>query len=397
MNDNVKKMLVLPAALIIQSCLGGIYAWSVFAVAIHDSHGISMSAAQLVFGIASAAIPLWTIFASRLCLRIGGRAVTALGGALFGAGFLLASFSGEGTALLYAGIGLLAGAGIGHSYVTPISASIAWFPTQKGLVSGVAVAGYGCGAILLAQIAQHLLASGADVYGVFRIVGPIYGAVIILCSFFLFPAPGGRKAEVNTACSLAGILKTREFRLLFSGMFCGTFAGLLVIGNLKPIGLSAGLGPAAATLAVSFLAAGNATGRVTWGFISDRIQSRAIPISLFCICCTVLLLLLPLSPVAFSLVSFLIGFSYGGCFVLYAAASAQVFGASVVSSIYPYIFAAMTASGLAGPWAGGAIFDLSGSYRWALVISALTAGAGSSYLLRADNRKCISCEAQSRC
>ena len=173
------------------------------------------------------------------------------------------------------------------------------------------------------------------------------------------------------------------------GMFAGTFGGLLVIANLKPLGLYAGFTTSEAAFAISLFAVGNVSGRVLWGAIYDGIGWAAIPLSLLLMGFTSLALQLTASYYAYLTCIALIGFSFGSCFVLYAAHIAAVYGSKRVKDLYPVVFLVYGASGVVGPWIGGHIFDLTGSYAsaiWLCFAVALPSALASAMLLTRDTR-----------
>jgi OFA family oxalate/formate antiporter-like MFS transporter len=374
----MKRYLVLLASIVIQACLGGIYAWSAFAPALHEVHGLPMARIQLTFGMCVTSFTLVMVLAGRLQQSLGPRIVAAIGGVLFGCGYVLASFCGGRFWLFLAGAGVVAGAGIACGYICPIATCIRWFPQRKGLVTGLAVAGFGGGAVVLSAIASALFARGFDVLEIFRWVGLSYGCAIVVAACFLFVPDEPMHASRSEETPMVPLLAGRDFRMLFAGMFAGTFAGLLTIGNLKPIGLAGGISPGLATMAISSLAIGNACGRVIWGWVSDRIQGHAIPLSLGFLSLSVLALMVAGDfGGGFVAAAFLIGFGYGACFVLYAAAVARLFGPAAVGRTYPLVFLSYGVSGTLGPATGGWLFDLTQSYWSALVVAAALPGIGS--------------------
>jgi len=387
----MKKYLVLAAAVVMQSALGGIYAWSAFVPPLRERYGLTTGQTQLVFGVALALFILAMVFAGRWQTTRGPRLVATVGGILFGGGYLLASFSGGRLWGLVLGIGVVSGAGIGFAYVCPIATCIRWFPARKGLVTGVAVAGFGGGAVLLSSVAAALFARGWDPLAVFRLVGLTYGPAIVLAALAMFvpgacPRPAGAAAPPK-GITVRALVRDRRFWLLFAAMFAGTFAGLMTIGNLKPIGLAAGAAPALATAAISALAVGNAAGRLGWGWLADRLGWRTIPLSLAFLAAAVALLI-PLARVgpAFLGVAAAVGFGFGACLVLYAAAAAHYFGADEVGRTYPLISLSYGLSGTVGPVAAGWIFDASATYVPALALAAALAAAGAALVLALGRR-----------
>ena len=370
--------VVLVASVIIQICLGGIYAWSEFVPALTTDYHLSQAQAQLVFGVNIAVFTFSMIFAGRLQDKYGPRPVAAIGGILFSIGYIIASLS-EGHFLpIFLGIAVIAGAGIGFTYVCPIATCIKWFPNRKGLVSGLAVAGFGGGAVLLSALAGIMFSTGKDVLEVFRFIGCVYGAAIIICAFILTNPKGFAKCEPKHLLPFSTILNDKAFWRLTVGMFTGTFAGLLVIGNLKPIGLASGVSDIAATAAISSFAIGNAMGRISWGAITDRFCWRAIPVSLSFLALTVAALLFNFHiGWIFILISALVGFGFGACFVVYMSQTVNIYGAERLGSVYPLIFFAYGISGILGPTAGGWLYDISATFSVAIITAAAVAAIGA--------------------
>jgi OFA family oxalate/formate antiporter-like MFS transporter len=381
--QQVKRLFVLPAVVLIQSCLGGLYAWSAFVPSLRADFGYTAGQTQLVFGLAIAAFTLAMVFAGRLLVPWGPRRVALLGGLLFACGHLTSSASAGQFVWLLTGSGLLGGVGIGFGYVAALTTGMQWFPCHKGFVAGVAVAGFGAGAIILSSLTTVLLRNGYTVMDIFQVIGLGYGALVCLASASLFrpPCAAGERGHLD----LKYVLKDRVFRALATGIFCGTFAGLLVIGSLKPIGMDGGSTSGAATAAISLFALGNASGRLAWGWLFDRFGYSVIPLSLMFLGATLTLLLVArLAPAAFAASAFFVGFGFGACFVLYAAQVALRYGAEQVASVYPLVFLAHGVAGITGPPLGGYLYDCTRSYVWALVagIAVLAFGAWRTFRVR---------------
>jgi OFA family oxalate/formate antiporter-like MFS transporter len=368
----MKKWIVLTAGVISQTAMGGIYAWSTFVPHLKNGYGLTGAQSGLIFGIMIAAFTLATIPAGRVLIKAGPRITAGIGAVLFAGGYIIASFSGGSYPVLIAGLGLTAGIGIGFGYVCPLTIGMKWFPNRKGLVTGVAVAGFGMGAILLSAIAESLLRT-MDVLTVFRITGIILGLTAFTAAMLLAepPASNSGSGRIKTKEKIAPYLFSRKFIVIWIAMFAGTFAGLLISGNLKPLKLNLGLSDYSATLAISLFAVGNTVGRLVWGQVHDRYGSKkTILVSL----AVLLFALLPLLFVTKALpalsVAALIGFGFGACFVVYASSIVEVFGIDFLPRLYPICFLSYGAAALLGPTAGGWTADLTGSYTAAVIICA---------------------------
>jgi OFA family oxalate/formate antiporter-like MFS transporter len=324
------------------------------------------------------------LVAGRLQDRYGPRPVAFASGIVMALGYSVAARSGGAFPLLLLGNGVVCGVGIGLGYVCPLATCVKWFPRIKGLITGIAVAGFGGGAILLSQIAGLLFDRGYGVLDVFQWVGVAYGAAIALAALFLF-LPPRRQTETQTLEKPPlRLFRDARYWALAAGMFGSTFGGLLVVGNLKPIGLSFGIAEGAATTAIAAFAVGNVVGRIAWGRIHDRFARPAVLTSILFLGATVLVLLVSgFAGPAFLAASILVGSGFGACFVVYAAQVAEDFGSDRVGVVYPWVFFPYGFAAIIGPFAGGLLFDWTGSYVPALVLSAVTAtiAAGAFTLL----------------
>ncbi len=370
------RYVVLAAAVVIQICLGGIYAWSTFVPYLVADVGLSVTQTQVAFGLLFGVFTLSMVFTGRFVERWGPRVIASLGGLLFGIGYLVASRPDGSFPLMLLGISLLGGIGTGAGYVCALTTSMKWFPDRKGLVTGVAMAGFGGGAILLSAIAESQLSNGVSVLTVFEWIGLAYGTAILIAAMVLRFPTAASTAQVRTAPPLKRLARDPFFLSLVVGMFCGTFAGMLVIGNLTPMALAVGVPALPAAAAVSVFAIGNATGRITWGWIADRSSEWMIPVKLVALAVPLALLAGVSATAPFIAVSFVIGFGFGACFVIYAAQVAARYGLSAVAGTYPLVFLAYGAAGIIGPPLGGWLYDQTLSYRPAIVLTVGVVGIG---------------------
>lgn len=333
----------------------------------------------MIFGLTFLTFTSAMILAGRVLSQKGPRYTAMIATILFAAGYLLASMSGGSFVILLLSLGCVAGCGIGFGYVCPLSAAMKWFPDNKGLVTGVAVAGFGAGAIVLSCIANFFLLRGMDILVFFRWFSACSGLLLFTAALQLCDPPGTR--YVASEAVDRSVFLTWPFLLCAIGIFAGTFAGLLVVGNLAPIVLKTGLSQAQAAFAVSLFAIGNGAGRIIWGKLFDLLHYSCIPWSLASFVLPAALLLLPLPTWLLLLSVVLTGFSFGANFVIYAAAITRFFGTSLFPHLYPVCFMAYGFAGLLGPGIGGAIADKTGTYHSAIVICiTLIVFAGALYL-----------------
>jgi OFA family oxalate/formate antiporter-like MFS transporter len=266
---------------------------------------------------------------------------------------------------------------------------VKWFPHHKGLATGIAVAGFGSGAILGSQVAQPFIESGMAITDVFRWMGIMYG-VIFLAGALLISTPfTANKAITEKPISVKALAKDRRFWVLFYTFFAGSFAGLMLIGNLKPLGLDYGVGSQAAVLAIVLLSVGNAAGRILWGQIYDKIGgSRSVGIALALVTILMLVLLAGISnSFAFLAFCLILGLCYGANFVLYASDVSNIYGIPQLGIVYPIVSLAYGLSGIAGPLAGGFLYDITRGYTASIILSAAVCLSGLGVYVLLINTK----------
>ncbi|MHB9068739.1 MAG: MFS transporter [Sedimentisphaerales bacterium] len=367
----IKGSVCLISAICIHFCIGGIYGWSTFVPALCANYQLTITQTQIVFGTVFGVFTTTTLLAGKLQNIIGPRWVTAIGGVLFSAGYLLAAFSECSFYELLIFIGVLSGLGTGFCYVVPLTTVIKWFPNRKGLATGLVVAGFGSGAIFLSNAAEMLSGRGIHIHNIFLYISLCYGFVILTAAQFIIN-PNTQSRLLHTACTseirIAKLFRDKRFIIMLAGMFGGTFAGMLIIGNMKPIGLSLGMNNVTAMLGISAFAFGNGTGRILWGLLFDKFGAKTIAWSLSTLTIGCLILLFSYNSIIFLAAGMIAGFGFGACFVIYAAQIATEYGTSNVGGIYPIVFIFYGLSGVAAPLFGGYIMDSTSSYMISFVV-----------------------------
>lgn len=360
------RWIVLGAGCLIQTILGGIYAWSTFVPYLNKDYGLTTGQCGFIFGATILIFASAMIIAGRVLVNKGPRFTVSVSAGLFTLGYLLASISGGSFVLLLLSLGGIVGCGIGFGYVCPLSIGMKWFPERKGLVTGVAVAGFGAGAIVLSSVAEYFLLAGTDVLTFFRWFGICAGGILFVAAFCL-SEPDSARGVTAPPRDVSDIFSL-PFLVSSIGIFAGTFAGLLIVGNLAPIILKAGLTETQAALAVSMFAVGNGAGRVAWGRFFDHLHYKSIPISLVTFAVVSVVLLLPIADWLLMFTVLLIGFFFGSNFVIYASAISRYFGTHSFPRLYPICFLAYGVAGVIGPGLGGFLADTTGSYTASIYI-----------------------------
>ncbi len=374
------RWLVVVGALLIQVSLGAVYIYSVFKPAL----GVRFpdwSATDLALPsqIILAFFALSTIFAGRIQDKIGPKKVATVGGILLGLGLVMASFA-QNLLVFTLCFSVLGGIGIGTAYVCPIATCVKWFPDMRGLITGLAVAGFGAGALVFTPVAKALIAS-QGIMAAFLWLGVIFLVAVVLGAQLMVNPPAGYKpAGWNPPASVAGVssqgndftwqemLKTSQFYLLWLTYFAGCTAGLMVIMNVLNIWQSVsilGLAGTGTTIpqdvfksitdqgatAIMVVAILNALGRIVWGKVSDNLGRKNTLAVMFLFSGIVMLVLNYMSSFVLYLVGVsCIGFCFGGFLALYPAVTADYFGTKNVGANYGWMFTAYGAGGLFGPW-----------------------------------------------
>ncbi len=363
------RLLSLMSGVVIQTILGGIYAWSTFSPWLITNYGLTKAQTGFIFGLTFGVFTVTMILAGRILPKIGPQKTVFISAILFSGGYYLASFSKGSFSIILLGLGVLSGAGIGFGYICPLSVVMKWFPDKKGLVSGISLAGFGGGAILLSMIANRYLTSGVDVLFFFRNFATVTLFTLLLCATLLSDPP--YTVYNNKKISSYKEIFTKPFILLSLSLFSGTFSGLLINGNLLPISIELGLSKELALISISIFSAGNFVGRIIWGQIFDRTGYVSILLSLLGSTFSALLLIFPHPAWLVLGIIGLLGFFFGSNFVIYASSISKYFGTESFASLYPICFLFYGFAGIIGPGMGGFLADITGYYLIPLYANAL--------------------------
>lgn len=379
----MNRWFVVLGAILVQLCLGAIYAWSVFTPALKEAGWTKMET-QVVFAVGLAMFAVVMVWAGKKLTVWGPRKLTILSGLVLGAGYALAGLAGgtNFTTLLIL-IGMVGGAGIGIGYVVPIAVGMRWFPDKKGMITGLAVAGFGFGAMGWVKLAGswgHLIADHG-LSTTFIIYGITFAALVVTGGAFMIFPPEGWLPEgytppetadgTNTEIDIKGpaLLKTYQFKLIFLTFVFSAGAGLMSIGLMKlyPMealqraGYSAIEASAISGTAMAvFFSLANGVGRIAWGMMSDLMGRKASIIIMTATqgICVIGFPAMAQSELVLYVGAAFIGFNFGGNFALFPTMTADIFGAKNVGRNYPFIFLAYGVGGIGGPVFGGFLGDL---------------------------------------
>jgi MFS transporter, OFA family, oxalate/formate antiporter len=375
------------AGVFLQIALGAVYAWSVFRVPLAKQFGWSISEVTLTFTISIVVLGVAAFFGGLWLNRKGPRIVALTGGFLYGAGVFLASFSDHKLWWLYLTYGVIGGIGVGFSYIVPVAVLVKWFPDRRGLITGVAVGGFGAGALINAPVATRLI-QNVGVLSTFAYLGIAFFLVTVTSGYFMQNPPEGWKPEGWTATGMrASQRSTRDYTLnealrtwqwwaLWLLLFLNTSAGISIISQESPLFQELGrVSAVAAASMVGVASIGNALGRVFWAWASDSITRRTTFAVMF-LAQVALFWTLPNihSAGMLTIVAFIVLMCYGGGFGTMPAFVADYFGSKNVGPIYGLMLTAWGFASAFGPLLIAYMRQATGTYGEALhVIAAIMA------------------------
>src|SRR3981189_1010445 len=289
----MNRWSIAVAGVVLQVALGAVYAWSVFRAPLSKQFGWSISEVTLTFTISICVLGIAAFFGGLWLNRVGPRVVALTGGFLYGLGVFLARFSDHKLWWLYLSYGVIGGIGLGFSYIVPVAVLVKWFPDRRGLITGIAVGGFGAGALVTAPVATRLIQS-VGVLQTFAYLRIAFLIIPVAAGYFMQTPPAGWKpkgwAPTSSQASqrsardytLGEALRTWQWWALWLLLFLNPCAGISVISQESPLFQElARVGAATAAGMVGVASIGNALGRVFWAWASDSITRRATFVVMF--------------------------------------------------------------------------------------------------------------------
>src|SRR5215213_7781982 len=426
------RWLIPPAALAVHLSIGEVYAFSVFKTPLVDHFGTKLTPIGIIFSIAIGMLGLSAAFGGRWVERAGPRKAMALAAACWSSGFVIGAL-GVATKqlwLVYLGYGVIGGIGLGIGYISPVSTLIKWFPDRPGLATGMAIMGFGGGALIAAPLSRQLMGfydpsynptdaasvpSGTAVGALFLTLAAVYLVYMLFGAFIVrVPAEGWRpdgfdpstvkqKALVTTeSVSARNSVKTPQFWLLWIVLFCNVTAGIGILEQASPMiqdffrtGEGSLVAASAAAGFVGVLSLFNMAGRFTWSTTSDFIGRKPMYMIYLGVGILLYVILATLGSTAtwiFVLTAAIIISFYGGGFSTVPAYLRDLFGTYQVGAIHGRLLTAWSAAGIAGPLIVNRVLDsrgtpgelVAGDYRPALfiMVGLLAVGFVANLLIR---------------
>ena len=386
--------IVTMAGLGVNLMLGVLYAWGVISAALIDQLGWSATVTQIPYMFACAVFALSMVPGGRLQDRLGPKPIIMTAAALAGVGFLMSGLflTPLGLTLFF---GIVFGMGMGMGYAAPTPAAVKWFsPKKRGLISGIVVSGFGLAPLYIAPITNHLL-STVGLRQTFFVLGGSFFVLIMALAQLISNPPAGyvpagveklsaekeeqQKSEPKQKVDYEWneVLKTPQFYKLWTMFAFGTFAGLLIIGQLSKIGIEQA-GMTNAYMLVGIYAIFNCTGRIGCGVLSDRFGRMRTLFAMFLLQVAIYTFFPSFNTPAMLILGVsVVGFTFGGMLTLFPATTVDYFGVKNFGINYGMVITAWGIGGVFGPLLGGIVRDVTGTYGLSYVVSGVLSAAGA--------------------
>ena len=394
------RWLIPPAALAVHLCIGQAYATSVYKTALVEHFDVSLTQIGFIFSIAIVMLGLSAAIMGTWVDRSGPRKAMFVSALFWSSGFLIGSmgiFSSQ-LWLVYLGYGFIGGIGLGIGYISPVSTLIKWFPDRPGLATGMAIMGFGGGALIASPVSTALMtaydpnsgvegwvASGDAVAKLFLTLAVVYLAYMMFGAFTIkVPAadwkPAGfdaskmkaQKLVTSNNVSAANSIKTKQFWLVWIVLFCNVTAGIGILEQAAPMiqdffRQSDGTSLVTAVVAggfVGLLSIANMGGRFVWSSTSDvtgRKRIYMVYLGVGTVAYVLLALLGSSTTALYVVLAFIIISFYGGGFATVPAYLRDLFGTFQVGAIHGRLLTAWSAAGIAGPLIVNGFLDAQGT------------------------------------
>ncbi|WP_347986346.1 OFA family MFS transporter [Methylomonas sp. AM2-LC] len=377
------RWLVPPAALSVHLCIGQAYAFSVFNEPLSRIIGVTTSAPDdwklttlgWIFSLAIVFLGLSAAFAGKWLEKVGPRLTMFVAACCFGGGFWVAALGIylHTIWLVYLGYGVIGGIGLGLGYVSPVSTLIKWFPDRRGMATGMAIMGFGGGAMIGSPLSVLLMehfksASSVGVMETFCVMGSFYFISMLIGSLTIrippsdwqpagwTPAIVENRMITDKHVHIDQALKTPQFYLLWLVLCMNVSAGIGVLSQASVMiqeMFKGSVTPAAAAGFVGLLSLFNMGGRFFWSSTSDYLGRKNTYFIFFvlgaCLYATIPSMGMHGNMLMFVLLYAVIMSMYGGGFSTIPAYLADIFGTRFVGGIHGRLLTAWSTAGVLGP------------------------------------------------
>jgi len=377
------RWLFPPAALAVHLSIGQVYAFSVFKIPLVEHFDSSLTAIGAIFSISIVMLGLSAAVLGTWVERSGPRKAMLASGLCWASGFLIGALgvSTDQLWLVYLGYGFIGGIGLGIGYISPVSTLIKWFPDRPGLATGLAIMGFGGGALIASPLSARLLetyggnAESPDgIVASFLTLAAVYAVAMTLGAFTarvpakdwapagFTPHTDSHGLRTSANVSAGNAIRTRAFWLLWVVLFCNVTAGIGILEQASPMiqDFFSSVDPEEAAGFVGLLSLANMAGRFVWSSTSDVVGRKPIYMAYLGIGAVLYFLLAsagPSSTFLFVALAVVILSFYGGGFATVPAYLKDLFGGFQVGAIHGRLLTAWSAAGIAGPLIVNAIAD----------------------------------------
>ncbi|TFF83725.1 MAG: MFS transporter [Promethearchaeota archaeon] len=379
----MNRWIVVIGAILIQLALGTIYSWGTMTIFVSPYLSQPPEVTVYVFGVGLLAFAITMIFAGKLQQQYGPKKIAMLGAILMAGGVIASSLMTTLLGLLLT-YGILFGMGIGFGYVCPIACANKWFPDKKGLINGIAVAGFGAGAFIFNFLIRIFAAISIPV--MFILLGIIYFVLIFVGAMTLNNPPEGWMPEGWTPPSPSKesgasgkdyarveTVKFPQFWMLWAMFILSAISGLMVIGSFAAFSRS---DPSYVIATSDFVLIGslaalfNGAGRIFWGKLADVLYYKKAMILMFSIQAVLMLIYFTTnaSVIFFLIITCAIFFCFGGNFSLFPTATADLFGSKNLGENYGIVFTGYGVAGFIGAVGVNIIVLAFGSYLLLFIV-----------------------------
>ncbi|MER2038247.1 MAG: OFA family MFS transporter [Solibacillus sp.] len=396
------RWLIAASAISIHLSIGGAYAYSVYKNPISNELGWDASQITIAFTIMMGLAGFAAALFGSTVEKLGPRKAAMVAAVLFGLGQGGAGFAilSDSVVLYWLTYGLLSGLGMGIGYIAPVSTLVKWFPNRRGLATGMAVLGFGAGALITAPVAANLI-EAVGIANTYFILGVSYFTLMMLGALYIAPpkpgeveeavASGKVKSQELAQMSAREAVRTKQFWMLWAMHLINVTSGLMMISVASPMAQEVvGLSVAAAATMVGLMGLFNGGGRLLWAAASDYIGRSNVFVIFFTIQ-LIAFLTLPFTTnvIIFQLFIFLVVSCYGGGFSNLPAFASDLFGTKQLGVIHGYLLTTWSLGGIFGPIIVSTIHEATNSYIPVFyVFSFLIAiSFGISLLLRSNVNK----------